>query len=76
MPGHLIRPELSRENTYSIQLWNQYAATQLRVDFGNIYGLDLAAVATVFKLIEVEDIRWELEKMVLIFNELHGEKTK
>ena len=57
-------------------LWNTFAAQQLRVDFGQVYGLDLGAIAIVFKIIEVDDIQWQLEMMNIIFKALYGEKEK
>jgi hypothetical protein len=47
----------------------------LRATFGEIYGLDLGAIAIVFEKIGVEDVRWQLEKMNAVFNVLFEKKT-
>lgn len=66
---------MTYENKQSHQLY-LLIQDQVNVDFGNIIGLKLGAIATVFEKIGVKDIKKELWKMKLFHHYLVQEKQK
>lgn len=66
---------LTYENKRSHQLY-LLIQDQINVDFGNIIGLELGAVAVVFEKIGVKNIEKELWKMKLFHHYLVQEKQK
>ncbi|UCH93623.1 MAG: hypothetical protein JSV88_25590 [Candidatus Aminicenantes bacterium] len=75
VPEHLIEPELSDENRYSIKLWDKVKGLVM-VDYGRPYALNVADIANFFEKIGVENLLWELEKMQVIFKEIYVKKDK
>lgn len=66
VPDHLIPPVPSRKTLYSLRLWQDLVSDQTRLT-GK---LDLPGIGTLFNLIGIRDIKWQLKKMKMIFKEL------
>jgi hypothetical protein len=56
-------------------LW-EFVSDQINASFGNPYGLKLAAIITVFEKFGVTDIKWQIQKMKVIFSQLMKANTK
>jgi hypothetical protein len=69
-PQHLLIPELSIEDAYSVSLWDQIK-DQLRISpIGNPYALDISAIANYFTILGIQDVDRQIKKMRVIFEEI------
>jgi len=58
-----------------LRLW-EIVSDQILTSFGKPYGLNLAAIITVFEKFGVTNIKWQIQKMRVIFRELMKTNTK
>jgi hypothetical protein len=66
-------PEVIPSNLKSLKLWN-LVSDQFRVGMGGAFALDLGAIATVFKALNIDNLELELRKMKEIFRVLFENK--
>lgn len=76
VPDHLVPPVLEPGNEITLEYWSELF-DQVRVaPMGGPYALDISAARQYLSEEGVEDIKWQIKKLRIIFNETYMKKNE